>query len=150
RRSGRFWPVRAERAPSWATVGLGRDRAEADNWGVGTNAAHIRRTIVAASTAVLLLAAPAFVAATDVAASAASVPVIVVGHDASATQHAVEAAGGDVHLLLDAVGGVAADLTGPEQRTVEATGLHVVPDAPATLTSTGFDRNGDLVQVAAL
>jgi serine protease AprX len=120
---------------------------KADNFDVGITAVHVRRSLAVASTA-LLLAVPGLVAAAP--ASAASAPVVVVGHDAAATARAVQAAGGDVHVLLDAVGGVAAGLTAGEQRQVEAAGLHVVPDVAARLTSTGFDGNGDLVQVAAL
>jgi serine protease AprX len=104
--------------------------------------------LLAAGLAALLLLVPGLSAAPRTTAPA--VPMIVVGHDAAATARTVQAVGGTVHTLLDAVGGVAADLTGREQRAVESTGLRVVPDAPATLTSTGFDRNGELVQVASL
>ena len=103
------------------------------------------RTRLAVTALLALLAATV---ATPVAASARS--VIVMGSDSAATAATVAEVGGDVDRMLDAVGGVSADVSEAEERALEAAGLVVVPDAEATVTSTGFDKQGRLVQLEAL
>ncbi|HVM07993.1 MAG TPA: S8 family serine peptidase [Acidimicrobiales bacterium] len=93
--------------------------------------------LVAGSPAVPVTAAPAKA-------------VIVVGVDGHDTSRAVERAGGEVERVLDVVGGVAATLTERAVRAVEDAGYDVVSDVPARVTSTGFDKQGRLVQLAAL
>ena len=77
-------------------------------------------------------------------------PVVVLGTDAAHTAAAVGRAGGSVDRILDSVGGVSAQLTADQRRALEGAGLRVVADSTASVTSTGFDDAGDLVQVAAL
>ena len=85
-----------------------------------------------------------------VPAAAAARPVIVMGTDSASTAVAVTRAGGEVDRALDAVRGVSAEVTADEQRALEAAGLTVVADVEATVTSTGFDKQGGLVQLDAL
>ena len=110
--------------------------------------ANVRvRRAVAALAATLLAGLPAgFTPAPAAAASA----VVVVGANAYETSQIVERAGGDIGRVLDVVGGVSARLTAREVRSVVASGLQVVPDAEARVTSTGFDKHGNLVQLDAL
>ncbi|HEX4979385.1 MAG TPA: S8 family serine peptidase [Acidimicrobiales bacterium] len=84
------------------------------------------------------------------AASTGDRAVIVMAPAAGDAADAVRAVGGDVGRTLESVSGVSALLSAGERAALERDGLAVVPDTTATVTSTGFDERGRLVQLDAL
>ena len=108
------------------------------------------RSLLAVGVGASLLLVPGAVDATPEHTASDAAAVVVIGTDAARTAEAIGRAGGTVDRLLDSVGGASAHLRADQQRGLEAEGLRVVADAPARVTSTGFDDAGDLVQVAAL
>ena len=92
-------------------------------------------------------------AAMPAAASPAEGPmtaVIVEGGSVAGAAAAVRGAGGTVGLELGLISGVAAQVPASAVATLEASGLTVVPDAPAHVESGAFDPTARDVQVDAV